>query len=164
MAIQVMAKLKELSPDTDTVVLTGNSTLKTAISALRHGAFDYIKKPCSLVEIESMLNKLTEKRLLAQKCRALQHRVKGLEGVPKLIGDSQAMHRVRTLLGKVAPTESTVLVLGETGTGKELAARAVHEQSSRLEMPFVRDQLRRVARELNRKRIIRTPERKLHRC
>ncbi|MEM9657238.1 MAG: sigma-54 dependent transcriptional regulator, partial [Planctomycetota bacterium] len=135
--IGVIAKCKQLAPETEAVVLTGKSSLDTAIAALRHGAFDYLTKPCRLIEIEALLKRVQEKRQLEQKNRALEHRVRSLEGTPRLIGDTKAMQKVRLLIEKVAPTSSTVLILGETGTGKELVARGLHEQSVRAAMPFV---------------------------
>ena len=135
--IEVIAKCKELTPDTEAVVLTGKSSLDSAIAALRHGSFDYLTKPCKLVEIESLLNRIQQKRELTQKYRALQRRLERIEGSHQLVGQSPDMLRVRALIEKVAPTNSTVLILGETGTGKELVARAVHDQSGRAEMPFV---------------------------
>jgi DNA-binding NtrC family response regulator len=135
--IEVIARAKQLSPDTEAVVLTGKSSLQTAVAALRCGAFDYLTKPCKLVEIEALLRRVADKRELTNKYRALQRRVERLEGTPDLIGDGPSMQVVRGLIGKVAPTQSTVLILGETGTGKELVARAIHRQSLRTEMPFV---------------------------
>ena len=135
--IGVIAHCKDISPDTEAVVLTGKSSMDTAIAALRHGAFDYLTKPCKLIEIQSLLKRVAEKRQLTQKYRALQHRVLHLEGSPQLIGKSPAMQKVRLLIEKVAPTQSTVLILGETGTGKELVARALHNQSTRADNPFV---------------------------
>jgi two-component system NtrC family response regulator len=135
--IDVIAKAKELNPDADAVVLTGKSSLETAIAALRHGAFDYLTKPCKLVEIEALLRRVQEKRKLTQQYRALQRRLDRIEGNPRLVGGSAGMERVRTLIAKVAPTQSTVLILGETGTGKELVARAVHDESTRAGEPFV---------------------------
>src|SRR3989304_4730728 len=135
--IEVIAKAKELSPDIEAIVLTGKSSLDTAIAALRHGAFDYLTKPCKLVEIEALLRRVQDKRQLTQKYRALKRRLERIEGTPRLVGNSPGMDKVRTLISKVAPTHSTVLILGETGTGKELVARAVHEQSPRADMPFV---------------------------
>jgi len=135
--IEVIAKAKELSPDVEAVVLTGKSSLDTAIAALRHGAFDYLTKPCKLVEIEAILNRVWEKRQLTQKYRALQRRLERIEGKPRLVGSSPIMQKVHALIAKVAPTHSTVLILGETGTGKELVARAVHDGSPRADMPFV---------------------------
>jgi DNA-binding NtrC family response regulator len=135
--IDVIAKAKELNPDADAVVLTGKSSLETAIAALRHGAFDYLTKPCKLVEIEALLRRVQEKRKLTQQYRALKRRLDRIEGNPRLVGGSVGMERVRNLIAKVAPTQSTVLILGETGTGKELVARAVHDQSARAGEPFV---------------------------
>ncbi|HJQ78686.1 MAG TPA: sigma-54 dependent transcriptional regulator [Lacipirellulaceae bacterium] len=135
--IDVIAKAKELNPDADAVVLTGKSSLETAIAALRHGAFDYLTKPCKLVEIEAMLRRVQEKRKLTQQYRALKRRLDRIEGNLRLVGSSAGMERVRTLIAKVAPTQSTVLILGETGTGKELVARAVHDESTRAGEPFV---------------------------
>jgi DNA-binding NtrC family response regulator len=135
--IGVIAKCKEQSPETEAVVLTGKSSLETAIAALRHGAFDYLTKPCRLIEIEALLKRVAEKRRLEQKNRALEHQVRRLQGSERLIGNTPAMQKVRMLIERVAPTGSTVLVLGETGTGKELVARSLHEHSQRDEMPFV---------------------------
>ncbi len=135
--IEVIAKAKELSPQTDAVVLTGKSSLESAVAALRHGAFDYLTKPCKLVELRSLLKRVAEKRQLTNKYLAIKRQLERVEGSSQLIGTSQGMQRVRKLIAKVAPTNSTALVLGETGTGKELVARALHDQSLRAEMPFV---------------------------
>jgi DNA-binding NtrC family response regulator len=135
--IEVIERAKELAPDTEAVVLTGKSSLESAIAALRFGAFDYLTKPCRLIELQALLERVAQKRELTNKCHALQRRLERIEGEPRLIGDGLAMQRVRQLIAKVAPTNSTVLILGETGTGKELVARAVHDQSPRADMPFV---------------------------
>jgi two-component system NtrC family response regulator len=135
--IDVIAKAKELSPDTEAVVLTGKSTMDSAISALRHGAFDYLTKPCKLIDLKALLARVAEKRDLTNKYRAVKRQLERLEGGSQLIGSSAGMRQVRQMISKIAPTDSTVLVLGETGTGKELVARALHDQSLRAEMPFV---------------------------
>ena len=135
--IEVITRAKELSPDTEAIVLTGKSSLDSAVAALRQGAFDYLTKPCKLVELEALLQRVAEKRELTNKYRALKRRLERAEGGANLIGGGSAMERVRNLITKVAPTNSTVLILGETGTGKELVARAVHEQSARCDSPFV---------------------------
>ncbi len=135
--IEVIAHAKELSPDTEAIVLTGKSSLETAIAALRHGTFDYLTKPCRLIELESVLVRVAEKRELTNKYRALKQRLERIEGKSDLVGDSPAMQAVRKMIAKVAPTNSTVLILGDTGTGKELVARALHDQSLRADMPFV---------------------------
>jgi two-component system NtrC family response regulator len=135
--VQVIGKAKELSPDTEAVVLTGKSSLESAVAALRHGAFDYLTKPCKLIELEALLERVAQKRELTNKYRAIKRQLSRLEGPPRLVGQSRSMEAVRKLIAKVAPTNSTVLIRGETGTGKELVARALHEQSHRAEMPFV---------------------------
>lgn len=135
--IEVIAKAKELTPETEAVVLTGKSSLETAVAALRHGAFDYLTKPCKLSEISALLERVIQKKQLTNKYRAAKHQLEQIEGTSDLIGETAPMQRVRELISKVAPTTSTVLIRGETGTGKELAARAVHDQSARAKMPFV---------------------------
>ena len=135
--LQVLAKAKQLAPETEGVVLTGKSTLESAIAALRQGAFDYLTKPCKLIELETLLRRIADRRDLNHKLRAIKRRLARVEGDSQLVGSSKHMDRVRQLITKVAPTNSAVLILGETGTGKELVARAVHDQSLRGDMPFV---------------------------
>ncbi|MDX1962651.1 MAG: sigma-54 dependent transcriptional regulator [Pirellulales bacterium] len=135
--IEVVARARELSPETEAVILTGKSTLESAVAALRHGAFDYLTKPCKLSDLESLLQRVVLQRELTNKYRAVKRQLDRVNGGSQLIGDSPAMERVRQLIAKVAPSQSSVLILGETGTGKELVARALHDQSPRREQPFV---------------------------
>ena len=135
--LEVIQRLKDTSPDTEAVVLTGKSSLETAIRALRLGAFDYLTKPCKLSELEALLLRVVEKRELKNKYRAAKHQLERLEGKTQLIGNSASMDEVRHMISKVAPAPSSVLIRGETGTGKELVARAIHDQSQRNDEPFV---------------------------
>jgi two-component system NtrC family response regulator len=135
--IQVIAKCKELAPETDAVVLTGKSSFETAVQALRYGAVDYLTKPCKLMDLQALLLRVARQRQWLNQVRALRHQLQRAEGKTELVGTSRAMEQVRRLIEKVAPTNSTVLILGETGTGKELVARAVHQQSLRADKPFV---------------------------
>src|SRR6266852_6180497 len=135
--IELLEQLKQQTPDTEAIVMTGHASLETAIDAMRLGAFDYITKPCKLVEIEAILQKVAEKRVLQHKNIALQNRVRAAEGPTILVGNSAAMLAVQRLIATVAPTNSTVMILGETGTGKELVARTLYQQSKRADMPFV---------------------------
>src|SRR5438132_6359792 len=135
--IEVLEHLKQVAPHTEAVVMTGHASMETAIDAMRLGAFDYITKPCKLVEIQAILQKVAEKRVLLHKNIALQNRVVAAEGPTVLVGSSPSMQAVHRLVATVAPTNSTVMILGETGTGKELVARTLYQQSKRADMPFV---------------------------
>ena len=135
--IEVLEHLKRVAPDVEAVMMTGHASMETAVQAVRLGAFDYITKPCKLAEIEAVLVKVAERRELKHKNLALQSRVQAAEGPTVLVGKAGPMTGVHRMIATVAPTESTVLILGETGTGKELAARALWQQSKRKDMPFV---------------------------
>ncbi len=135
--IQVLEHIKQVAPDTEAIVLTGHASIESAIEAVRLGAFDYLTKPCKLTQIETILRKVAEKRELKNKNLALETRVKAAEGPTVLVGDSSAMAGVHRMIATVAPTDCTVLILGETGTGKELVARTLYERSQRADMPFV---------------------------
>ncbi|HEX3872221.1 MAG TPA: response regulator, partial [Pirellulales bacterium] len=91
---EVIEKAKQLSPETEAVVLTGNSTLESAIQAMRQGVFDYLTKPYRLAELQSLLERVADKRELTNKCRALRMRVDKLEGKSQLIGNSPGMDQV----------------------------------------------------------------------
>ena len=135
--IEVIERCKEISPETEAIVLTGKGSTDTAVAALRLGAFDYLQKPCRLVELKSLLGRVAAKRELSHQVQALKLRLSRVEGQPTMIGNHPLMQRIKALIQKIAPTRSTVLICGETGTGKELAARAVHEMSDRADKPFV---------------------------
>ncbi len=135
--LEVIARAQELAPDTDVIILTGYASNESAVEAIRFHVLGQLNKPCALFEMERLLRYVAEKRQLAQHVGAARLRLLRLEGSPQLVGDSPAMEQVRRLIAQVAPTSSTVLIRGETGTGKELVARALHEQSPRAEKPFV---------------------------
>ncbi|HEY6563337.1 MAG TPA: sigma-54 dependent transcriptional regulator, partial [Pirellulaceae bacterium] len=135
--IEVLSRARELAPDTEAIILTGKQSLETAIEALRLGAFDYLSKPYKLSTLAPVLQRVADKCQLKHDLRAARHRIARLEGKSDLIGASAPIQQVRRLIQKVAPTSSTVLIRGETGTGKELVARAVHDQSPRASQPFV---------------------------
>ena len=135
--IEVLEQIKQVSPETDVLIMTGHASIETAIEAVRLGAFDYITKPAKLAQLETILRKVAERKELKNKNLALQTRVQAAEGPTIMVGDSPAMVGVQRLIATVARTEATVMILGETGTGKELAARAIYQQSQRADGPFV---------------------------
>lgn len=134
---QVVDHLKAVSPETQVIIHTAHGDLNEAIQAVRRGAHDFLQKPCKLFDIQTALQRVVEKRSLTNKTIALESRLKSVEGPADLIGDSSQMQRVRMLIDRIAPTNSNVLVLGDTGTGKELAARRIHDLSQRVHQPFV---------------------------
>ena len=134
---EVTDHLKQVSPETFVIIHTGHGDMHQAIEAVRHRANDFLNKPCKLVDIQRALARAVEWRQQSRKTQALETRLKAIEGSTELVGRTPAMQQVATLIERVAPTDSSVLVLGETGTGKELVARRVHELSARSEMPFV---------------------------
>jgi len=133
----VVEHLKKVSPETEFVISTGHGNMEEAIQALRKGAYDFLPKPARLFDIANVLQRIAEKLALQNKAIALETRLKAAEGRSDLIGDSPSMGRVKRLIDKIAPTDSAVLILGETGTGKEMVARRVHECSDRANAPFV---------------------------
>ena len=135
--LDVIARVREVAPDTESVIITGKSSLESAVSAVRHGVFDYLTKPCKLAEIQGVLERVRKKRELTARLRALEGRVRRAEGSTRLVGVSEGLDRVRRLISRVAASDSSVLVRGETGTGKELVARAIHEGSPRAAGPLV---------------------------
>src|SRR3954470_926457 len=135
--IEVLGKIRQLSPETQVVILTGHATVDTAVQALRLGAFDYLTKPCKWAELEVILTRVAERRDLSNKATALETRLKAAEGPPTLIGETPAMLAVRRLIDTVAPTDAGVMILGETGTGKELIARSLHDKSHRAGHAFI---------------------------
>ena len=135
--LEVIARVRETSPDTETVIITGKSSVESAVAAVRHGVFDYLTKPCKLADIQAVLERVRRKREITVRLRALERRVRRAEGATQLVGASAALEQVRRLVARVAASEASVLVRGETGTGKELVARAIHEGSSRAGGPLV---------------------------
>ncbi|QDT98299.1 sigma-54-dependent transcriptional regulator [Gimesia aquarii] len=133
----VVDHINKVSPETEVIISTGHGSIDEAIQAIRRGAYDFLPKPCKLIDIATVLQKVADKRSLQNKNYALESRLKLAEGPCQIVGETPPMLQVKKLIEKIAPTDSTALVLGETGTGKELVARRVHDLSSRASMPFV---------------------------
>jgi DNA-binding NtrC family response regulator len=135
--IELMEKLKELQPELETLLLTAQGSIETAIQAMKRGAYDYLTKPFHLPELEVHVQKAFEKVQLARRERQWVEQIGYETARHRLVGSSPQMLRVTQLIQKVAPTDSTVLVRGASGTGKELVARALHYNSPRRARPLV---------------------------
>jgi two-component system response regulator PilR (NtrC family) len=127
----------EVAPEAAVIVVTAFGSTDSAISAMKEGAYDYLTKPFKVDELQIVIEKALEKKLLANENRRLRQELRSQSRDRTLIGHSSAMQEVYDLIAQVAETKTNVLVSGESGTGKELVARAIHEQSGRHDKPFV---------------------------
>ncbi len=135
--IDVLQRLKQVSPDTEAVMMTGYASEESMVQAMRLGACDYLRKPCKMSEIEAVLLRAADKKRLKTKAAALEARVQAAEGPSLMVGASPAMQPVVEAIRRFAPTDARVLITGETGTGKELVARSVVMLSKRADHPFI---------------------------
>jgi len=135
--LEVIHRVKMINPEINVVVVTGHASLDSAIGAIRAGASDYLVKPFKVDELLKTVRKtLSQKRLIPEKS-AKQKQFQERYHIKNLIGTTPEMKEIFRLIEKVAKTDSTVLIIGESGAGKEVAARAVHYQSKRSKGPFV---------------------------
>jgi DNA-binding NtrC family response regulator len=135
--MEVLERVKEKYPDILVIIITGYSTVQSAVQAMKLGAFDYIPKPFTPDEVLIVVEKALEKKSLIYENIYLRKELEAKYGFDNIIGSSPKMQEVYKLIRKVAPTDSTVLIRGESGTGKELIARAIHFNSPRKQKPFV---------------------------
>ena len=135
--LKVLEMAKELDPDRPVILMTAYGTIETAVKAIKEGAYDYILKPFELEEMNVLVEKALRLTRLVRENRFLKEELKGRYEFQNIIGRSRSMQKVFNLISQVASTSSTVFVYGETGTGKELVARAIHYKSPRHEEPFV---------------------------
>ena len=136
--LQVLRKIKEQSPETLVILMTAFSTVENAVEAMKLGAYHYVNKPFNLDEVALLVEKALETSQLRREVRVLRSSQSKDYGLDAIIGDSPAMASVKILITRVASSRaSTVLLTGETGTGKDLAAKAIHYSSDRATRPFV---------------------------
>ncbi len=134
--LAILRKAREELPEAEVIMITGHGDVKTAVEAIKEGAANYLAKPVDLVELRAIVDKAGERLRLAKLNRELKRQLDEKFGFEGVIGNSPAMHQVIKACQAIAPTNATVLVLGETGTGKELIARAIHNNSPRKNKPF----------------------------
>ena len=135
--IEVLKTIKILQPEVPVIIITGYSTVTSAVDAMKNGAFDYIAKPFSPELIIDKVQKAIDHKTSAADGIMARQELSPGHGFDGFVGESAEMQKVYRRISQVAPTDSTVLITGESGTGKELAARALHKNSLRHEHPFV---------------------------
>jgi two-component system response regulator AtoC len=135
--IELMKRAKEISPGIEVIIITAYGSIPTAINAIREGAYDYIEKPFCPERAEILIDKLMEHQWLLEENLSLQQRLEERYRFENIITQSPRMQQVIEVIKVVAKSNATVLITGETGTGKELVARAIHSQSHRRDRPFV---------------------------
>ncbi len=135
--LEVLRQVKENDPDVAVVMITAYGSISTAIEAMKKGAYDYLLKPFDPDALGMLIDRIIEHQAQARECQFLKEQYKERTRFESMIGQSVPMQKIFDLIQDVAPTESTVLISGETGTGKGLAAKAIHTNSPRSEGPFV---------------------------
>jgi DNA-binding NtrC family response regulator len=135
--LAVLEATKAASPETEVVLMTAFGTVDTAVEAMKKGAADFITKPFSMDQLHLRLSRIGERQGLRRENQALRQELSSSDRFAEMVGASQALRKVRDLVAKVAPSDASVLILGESGVGKELVARLIHRQSRRAARPFV---------------------------
>jgi DNA-binding NtrC family response regulator len=135
--MDLLKKIKEDNPLTMVIIITGYATIESSVEAMRAGAYDFIPKPFTPIELKLVVERSLERKELLTENGYLHNELNAKIGNELVIGQSAVMKKIYNLIVKVGPTDSTVLITGESGTGKELIARAIHQYSLRKDKPFV---------------------------
>jgi DNA-binding NtrC family response regulator len=137
--MELQQKIKEIDPGAIVVIMTAYASVDTAVRALKEGAFDYVTKPFDPDDLQQIVNRAAEHQKLSKANHGLHEKVETLssEDMPEIVGDSPGINEVKELIRTVAGTDATVLIIGDSGTGKELVAKAIHQESPRRAMPLV---------------------------
>jgi two-component system response regulator HydG len=136
--ISLLKEVKRKSPETEVILISGHGTVEIAVEAMREGAYDFITKPLERVVVLKAISKAREKQDLIRENADLRAKLQNLTDSHGIIGNSAAIHEVRELIRQVAPTSANVLVLGGSGTGKELVANAIHKSSEQAGGAFIK--------------------------
>jgi len=132
--LEFLQKATEINADIPIIIISGHGNIETAVEAVKKGAFDFIAKPPDLNRLLITIRNALDKTVLVKETKTLKRRV---NKVQEMIGESEALQKIKTTIDKVAPTDARVLVTGENGSGKELVARWLHEKSNRSSAPIV---------------------------
>ncbi|MBN2742272.1 MAG: sigma-54-dependent Fis family transcriptional regulator [Marinilabiliaceae bacterium] len=132
--MEVLGRILAINPDVPVIMISGHGNIDTAVEAIKKGAYDFIEKPLDLNRLLVCIRNAVEKKELVTETRVLKKQV---SKTYEMVGQSDAINKVKAMIDKVAPTDARVLITGSNGTGKELIARALHEKSPRAAMPFI---------------------------
>jgi DNA-binding NtrC family response regulator len=135
--IELMKKARTIVPTISTVIITAHGSIQTAIAAIREGAYDYIEKPFCPEKVELLIRNLVEHHNLLEENITLRRKIEDIHSFEGIIAKSPKMIKIFELIKTVAPTSATILITGDSGTGKEVVARAIHRQSQRRDKPFI---------------------------
>jgi two-component system response regulator HydG len=135
--LAILKDAKEKLPDAEVILVTGHGTIPSAVTAMQQGAFNYLLKPLDLSQLRAVAERASESLRLRRQNAELNRRLDERFGFEGVIGNSRQMHEVIDRLKRIAPTDASVLIQGATGTGKELVAQAIHQNSPRKNKPFV---------------------------
>jgi two-component system response regulator HydG len=135
--MEVLNRIKQEYPEVVVIVITGYATVESAVEAMKHGAYDFLPKPFTPDSLRAIVERALDKRELVLENILLRSELEASLGPEVIIGRSEPMSKIEELMRKVSPTDTTVLICGQSGTGKELVARAIHRHSSRKDKPFV---------------------------
>lgn len=135
--LEILQAARDIAPQTPVVIMTAYGSIEDAVRAIKEGAYDFIQKPLNLGHLILLLRRAIEQRQLQRENILLREEFAARYGFPKIVGEHESMKRVGAALQRIAPTDTTVLLLGESGTGKELFARALHRLSPRADEAFV---------------------------
>ncbi len=135
--MEFLCRLKDRWPDTEVVVMTAYGSIDTAVEAMRCGAYDYLTKPIDRERFPIVVDKALERHALTTENKQLRDRLETRTRFDQMVGESEPMQRVYSLVEMVADSDVTVLLMGESGTGKELISRAIHHKSPRADGPFI---------------------------
>ena len=135
--MELLRTTKQLFPNTEVIMLTGYATVNSAVEAMQKGAYHYVAKPYNFEEVRVLVRQALDKRQLRLEVGELRRRLEDRQDVPLLIGNSQEMENLRKTIEQIAPADCSVLIQGETGTGKELVAKTIHRLSPRASNRFL---------------------------
>jgi DNA-binding NtrC family response regulator len=135
--LALVRALREEQPDTPVVIITGKGTIDAAVEAVREGVFDFVEKPLDPARLKVILQRALEKKETLHEMQVLRRRLGQVDAGVGLVGNSPPMRKAMELVEKVAPSKASVVITGQSGTGKEMVARAIHQLSPRRDKPFI---------------------------